>query len=107
MMKLDKYESLEVMYRALTPYGSGEMSQEEKDAFYEYMGQIRTQGTRLGATGLVLYVCEDMSSSSFGQSKGLFFGPTCTYKSVDDIPEGDLDVELASTRKQPRGWAEL
>jgi hypothetical protein len=107
VVSLTKYESLEKMYLENTTWGASPMDSEEQARFEEYMSGIREQGKRLEATGLVLFVCGLMDSSSFGHSKGVFFGPGCTYKSAESVPQGDLDTELASTRKQPVGWAEL
>ena len=70
---------------------------------------IRDSLSRPGVDGLVVFECQDMCSSQFGARKGLFFGPSCTYKTADEVIWQDkdkkvlnrLDAELASTQKQP------
>ncbi len=70
---------------------------------------IRAKLFAFGVTGIVMFECQDMSSSHMGERKGAIYGPGCTYKTLDDIwwydkKKGEvnrLDVKLASTQKQP------
>jgi len=45
---------------------------------------------REGVTGLVLFECQQMDSSSFGARKGVLFGPECTYRTLKEICAGRL-----------------
>lgn len=91
----------------------------DEDRLHEYLQvedftegvhqQILAMLARSDVHGMVVFVCQDLWSSSRGLRKGLVFGPGCTYTSLVKTLWYDqerkiynlLDTELASTQKWP------
>ncbi len=60
----------------------------------------------LGASHVVCFENLQMDSSAFGARTALMVGPTCTYKTVDEIRERRLG-ELPSVFQYPTCYAEV
>lgn len=65
--------------------------------------QLENQLTRPGVEALVVFECQQMDSSSFGNRSALVVGKPFTYKSVADC-EGKWLKDLPSQREYPTSF---
>lgn len=104
---MKEYPSIEEMYFGETEWGHGDLNPEEHRKFSKLVARTRQKAKELGATHLVIFVCQDMCSSHLGEHKALLIGPDCTYKTVEELEGKSIDNELASTAKLATGFAPI
>ncbi len=67
---------------------------------------IRERMVTLEASHIVCFENLQMDSSAFGARTAVMVGPTCTYKSVDELREGHLG-QVPSMFQYPTCYAEV
>ncbi len=67
---------------------------------------IEERAQKLGASHVVCFENLQMDSSAFGAMTALMIGPTCTYKTLDEVRERRLG-ELPSVFQYPTCYAEV
>jgi len=71
----------------------------------EAIDETLEKAARNKATHFVLFENLQFDSSAFGQLAVLLIGPSCTYKTIDEI-EGQHLGDLPSQRKYPVAYCE-
>ena len=69
----------------------------------ECVEHVKKMVKKTGATGLVLFRNMNMTASAFGNSTIMAFGPTCTYKTVEQVEGGHLN-DMPSQQQHPMIW---